>query len=215
MPKGPGDFQSRAVQLKWKSLYMVPANSKPNIKRVKFDQPENPSPTMQLSIPVGTQWQSNSCAYDAVVTVLFSIWQERPDSVTADWHESHSDLLDSLTQRFHRLSSMPVVSPTSSNAHFTLEKIRDSFRQHLAKISPEFTFGRYTGVHSIFRTNSQDSGNCSCHCCRHYLPKWTQCWQKQIIHLQWWSDCIWQTRIKSASLPRWLCPYLTYQMSHL
>ena len=85
-PKGPGDFQRRAVQLKWKSLYMVPANSKPNIKRVKFDQPENPSPTMQLSIPVGTQWQSNSCAYDAVVTVLCNIWQERPESVTADLH---------------------------------------------------------------------------------------------------------------------------------
>lgn len=45
---------------------------------------------------------------------------------------------------------MPIVSPTSSNAQFTLEKIRDSFRQHLAKISPEFTFGRYTSVHSIF-----------------------------------------------------------------
>ncbi|KAF8233645.1 hypothetical protein L208DRAFT_1555052, partial [Tricholoma matsutake] len=71
----------------------------------------------RLSIPVGTQWQSNSCAYDAVVTVLFNIWQQRPESVTAAWHEFHSDLLDSLHKDFIdsaacQLSVLLLLMPT-------------------------------------------------------------------------------------------------------
>ncbi|KAF8237903.1 hypothetical protein L208DRAFT_1506239, partial [Tricholoma matsutake] len=29
-------------------------------------------------VPVGTQWQNNSCAYDAALTILLNIWWEDP-----------------------------------------------------------------------------------------------------------------------------------------
>jgi len=29
-------------------------------------------------VPIGTQWQNNSCAYDAICMVLFNVWCEDP-----------------------------------------------------------------------------------------------------------------------------------------
>ena len=43
---------------------------------------------------------------------------------------------------------MPVLSSAVSR-QFTLEQIRNFFRRRLARISPQFTFGRYASVHCI------------------------------------------------------------------
>jgi len=97
---------------------------------------------------VGTQWQNNSCAYDAVITVLFNIWQDNPVTVTEDWHEFQCNLLDLLAQRFHRHESM-VINRSASH-RFSLDQIRESMRHHLARISTNFSFGSYASVHCIF-----------------------------------------------------------------
>ena len=149
------------LNLKRKRSYEIPAGitlrPKLNLKKVRFHdalatEPEPRPTTIQTNVPVGTQWHNNSCAYDAVITILFNIWRDDPETMTDDWHEFHCDMLDSLSQAFHRHDSMQVVrsAPSSVSRQFTLEQIRDFFRRRLARISPEFTFGRYASVHCIF-----------------------------------------------------------------
>ena len=54
----------------------------------------------KVLVPTGTQWEQNSCAYDAICTVLFNIWHEDPAGTTLSWHQLHNNLLDSLTTSF-------------------------------------------------------------------------------------------------------------------
>ncbi|KAF8809765.1 hypothetical protein BYT27DRAFT_7019149, partial [Phlegmacium glaucopus] len=89
-----------------------------------------------------------SCAYDAVITILFNIWLENPVTVTEDWNEIQCNLLDLLTQCFHSHESM--VDGSASSRRFSLDQIRDFMRRHLARISANFTFGSYASVHCIF-----------------------------------------------------------------
>jgi hypothetical protein len=133
---------------KRKSSYVVPAVKKPRIKKVKFTHlPNDPSKPVQLNVPLGTRWQNNSCAYDAVITLLFNIWREDAISETDSWGELQCELLDSLTQGFHKHEDIQVAS--GSVRTFTLEQIRDFLRRRLARFSAEFTFGSYTSVHSV------------------------------------------------------------------
>jgi hypothetical protein len=100
--------------------------------------------SLQSFIPVGTQWQQNSCAYDAVCTVLFNIWREAPNATTGLWHELHNNMLDSLTADFSSHTSISGPSGMCS-----LERIRDRMRHHFARLSGEFLFGQYASVHAI------------------------------------------------------------------
>jgi hypothetical protein len=102
-----------------------------------------------LNTPLGTRWQNNSCAYDAVITLLFNIWRDDAISETESWHELRCDLLDSLTQCFHKHEDIEVSSVSESVQTFSLEHIRDFIRRRLARLSAEFTFGRYASVHSV------------------------------------------------------------------
>jgi hypothetical protein len=101
---------------------------------------------LQRFIPIGTQWRQNSCAYDAVCTVLFNVWREAPDATSVLWHELHNDLLDSLTTDFNSHTS--VAGRSSSNLN-SLEQIRDSMRRRFARLSGDFPFGQYASVHAI------------------------------------------------------------------
>lgn len=99
-----------------------------------------------MNIPLGTCWQNNSCVYDAVITLLFNIWHEDAISETDSWHELHCELLDSLTQCFHKHEDIEVAASVQT---FSLEQIRDFIRHRLARFSAEFTFGSYASVHSV------------------------------------------------------------------
>ena len=103
---------------------IVPA-VKPRIKKIKFVHlPNDPSTKpIQLKAPLGTRWQNNSCAYDAVITLLFNIWHEDAISETDSWGELQCELLDSFTQGFHKHEDIQVAS--ASVRTFTLEQIRD------------------------------------------------------------------------------------------
>jgi len=135
---------------KCKSSYTCPASiDRCPLKKVKFDHlttdPSNEA--VQLNIPLGTQWQTNSCAYDAVLAILFNIWRECPAATTTAWQEVQCDLLDTLVQSFHTHSSIQVAS--ASSRQFSLEQIRDFLRRHMARISDQFAFSRYASVHCI------------------------------------------------------------------
>ena len=98
----------------------------------------------KVLVPVGTQWENNSCAYDAVCTVLFNVWCEDPVKTTLSWNELDNDLLNSLTTAFE--SHVDILTESTSGS---LERIRDEFRHRLAMLDNEFTFGIYASVHAI------------------------------------------------------------------
>ena len=150
MPDVNSRLQGVVSPVKRKISYIVPSEKKPRIKKVKFSHltgAGDPSRPIQLDIPLGTCWQNNSCAYDTVITLLFNIWCSDSMSETDLWSELQCDLLNSLTQGFHKHEDIQQAS--ASVQTFSLEQIRDFIRHCLARFSSEFTFGRYTSVHSI------------------------------------------------------------------
>ena len=133
------------TQAKRKRINFVSQNK---VKKVKFfhDTTADPSAPIQINVPLGTQWQNNSCAYDAIITVLFNMWFDSDTaSGTASIEDTHCIKLDNLIQNFHSHESQVVSGPQT----YTLEQIRDYFRRCLARVSQEFTFGSYTSVQSI------------------------------------------------------------------
>jgi hypothetical protein len=95
-------------------------------------------------VPIGTQWQNNSCAYDAVCTILFNIWRAEPAAVSLAWSELENDLLNSLITSFDSHVSLRDVPPS-----YSLEQIRDYLRRRMARMSEQFAYGQYTGVHAV------------------------------------------------------------------
>ena len=95
-------------------------------------------------VPIGTQWQHNSCTYDAICTVLFNVWREDPAEMTLSWNELNNDILNSFTASFEL-----HVENSTGPASYSLEQIRDQFRYKLARMDDEFAFGRYASVHTI------------------------------------------------------------------
>ncbi|KAF8225484.1 hypothetical protein L208DRAFT_1306173 [Tricholoma matsutake] len=76
------------------------------------------SVSVHALVPIGTQWQNNSCAYDAICTILFNVWLDDPQTVSHSWHEMRSDLLDSLLVSFNS-----HVSVRGASATYSLEQI--------------------------------------------------------------------------------------------
>jgi len=96
-------------------------------------------------VPIGTQWQNNSCAYDAVCMVLFNVWHEDPAETMQSWNELDNEILNSLTTAFN--SHVDIHTGLTSHS---LEEICDEFRRRLEIIdSSEFPFGDYASVHAI------------------------------------------------------------------
>jgi hypothetical protein len=52
--------------------------------------------------PEGTHWSNNSCAYDAVITVLFNTWRENPPLHNITWSEINNDLISGLVYGFNK-----------------------------------------------------------------------------------------------------------------
>ena len=110
---------------------------------------QNMPASMQLQPAIsrqchGTTWQNNSCAYDAVITILFNVWQQNPANYTAIWQQMGSHELSLLVVGFRQLINNPQLS---------LETIRDPVRQHFATLSDtHFHFGQYTSAHNLLLT---------------------------------------------------------------
>jgi hypothetical protein len=97
-----------------------------------------------MLVPIGTQWDSNSCTYDVIITILFNIWHEDPDTIAIVWNEISNDLLDSLITSFnlHEYSRLGMAS-------YTLEQICDFMRCRFLRLDNEFAFGCYTSAHAV------------------------------------------------------------------
>ena len=89
--------------LKRKRVYIVPTNKKQSIKKIKFCHnvaTTSESAPVQLDIPLGTQWQNNSCAYDAIITILFNMWSD-PNPATTSLEDTQCVMFDALIKSFH------------------------------------------------------------------------------------------------------------------
>jgi hypothetical protein len=151
-PSLGNNYTHFGIQEKRKSNSSFVARQK--VKKVKLyhDTTADPSARIQLNVPLGTQWQNNSCAYDAIITVLFNIWFDSGGSESGIVSIEHTqcDMFDDLIQRFRSHESCQVVSGNlGSPTYYSLEQIREYFRRCLARISQEFTFGSYASVQSI------------------------------------------------------------------
>jgi hypothetical protein len=151
--------QKQSIKKINKKQSIKKVNKKPSysIKKVKFchnaaTDATSASAPVQLNIPLGTQWQNNSCAYDAIITILFNMWSD-PNPATTSLEHTQCVMFDALIKCFHSHESRQVESQTPV---FSLEQIREFFRRHIARTAQEFTFGSYASVQSIgehlFRT---------------------------------------------------------------
>ena len=147
--------------LKRKREYILPTTKKTQspshgIKKVKFFHNAtstgsashgDTSASVHLIIPLGTQWQNNSCAYDVMVTILFNMWSDPgPATTSSSLEDTQCDMFDVLIKSFHTHESRQVESGTPT---FSLEQIREFLRRRLARLSQEFTFGSYASVQSL------------------------------------------------------------------
>ena len=96
-------------------------------------------------VPIGTQWQNNSCVYDAICMVPFNIWHEDLAEMTLAWNKIDNNILNTLTTAFALHEDIHTGS-----ASYSLEQICDNLRRRLARInSNEFPLGEYASVHTI------------------------------------------------------------------
>ena len=98
------------------------------------------TPDITFDIPMGTQWRNNSCAYDAVVSSLFSIWKDDPILHLKSFKDLNDQYLGSMADGFTR----------HVTGEFTLNDVRDFIRRKLQRSAPNnFSWGEETSVHCV------------------------------------------------------------------
>jgi hypothetical protein len=117
-----------------------------------------------MPIPVGTQWKTNSCVYNTIITILFNVWCENLVAMTMKWSELNNDTLNYLTAAFEKHVDYYDHMGTNS---YTLEQIHDCVRHELARLDREFRFGIYTSACAVMNQllMSQMPIMKSIHCC--------------------------------------------------
>jgi hypothetical protein len=92
-------------------------------------------------IPQGMIWSNNSCAYDSIFTILFSIWCNNKNLWTYNFHRMNNPFIIALSNGFNDVD----------NNIKTLETIRDDVRRNLHRFFPQtMAFGNFTSVENIF-----------------------------------------------------------------
>ena len=87
--------------------------------------------------PIGTQWQNNSCTYDAICMVLFNVWCEDLAKTILSWNELHNNLLNMLTTDFN---SHVDICAGSDSPSCSLEQINDFLKHDLAELDNDELF---------------------------------------------------------------------------
>ena len=91
---------------------------------------------VQSLVPIGTVWSQNSCAYDAVLCIIHSIWSSNKNVYTY--------LFGSLNEILQKLVSNFIKHASGTK---TLESTRDDTRRHLHRLAPShFTWGQFTSA---------------------------------------------------------------------
>ena len=98
-------------------LNILPATAEiiePKVKKVCLSPTSIESENHYL-VPRGMIWNNNSCAYDSIFTVLFSIWCGNKNLWHYNFQEIDNPLIKALTDGFNDVN----------NNRNTLEAIRD------------------------------------------------------------------------------------------
>ena len=91
---------------------------------------------VQSLTPIGTIWSQNSCAYDAVLCIMHSIWSSNK-TVYTEIFRNLNDILGNLAINFIKHDS----------GSKTLESTRDDMRHYLDRVAPStFKWGQFTSV---------------------------------------------------------------------
>jgi hypothetical protein len=146
--------------VKQPSIYDLSANGQKNIKRRQsIDSDASQICTKRIKgsisdtenyvssesfVPVGSQWRNNSCAYDAILTILFNVWRENPERISRAWNELGNEHLDFLITAFESR-----IHYHMGMSFYNLEEIQDLMRHQFVRLDGEFAFGRYTSVHAV------------------------------------------------------------------
>ena len=86
-------------------------------------------------------WSNNSCAYDSIFTVLFSIWCNNKNLCNFNFQKMNNPFIIALLNGFNDVDKKIK----------TLEVIRDDVRRNLHTFFPQtMTFGNFTSVENIF-----------------------------------------------------------------
>ncbi len=99
------------------------------------------STSLESIIPQGCHWYNNSCAYDAVIFILYNIWASDIDYFSVKFGELSSEWLGLMSDSFKK----------NIHKQYTLEQIRDYIRRRLCNVYPDyFKFGANASVEGIF-----------------------------------------------------------------
>ena len=92
-------------------------------------------------IPQGMIWSNNSCAYDSIFTILFSVWCDNKNLWNYNFNQMNNPFIISLSNGFNDVDKNIK----------TLETIRDDVRRNLHAFYPQtMAFGNFTSVESVF-----------------------------------------------------------------
>jgi hypothetical protein len=109
-------------------------------KRLKPHHSNDILPNLRISVPTGTRWRNNSCAYDAVVSILYAIWLDDDISRSEAFKELNAKFLGAMAEDFQEHVA----------GKYTLEDVRDFLRRRLYHAAPHlFPWNRDTSVHSM------------------------------------------------------------------
>ena len=76
----------------------------PEKKKLCFYQPSNDYSNYYL-IPQGMIWSNNSCAYDSIFTILFSIWCNNKNLWNYNFHEIIYPFIIALSHEFNNVAN--------------------------------------------------------------------------------------------------------------
>ena len=92
--------------------------------------------------PRGLQWSNNSCAFDAVLSILYNVWQDNATERTVQFKNINIEYLGQIADGFSQTRLRDSV--------YTLEEVRDFMRRSLERADPAvFPWGGYTGIQYI------------------------------------------------------------------
>ena len=85
-----------------------------------------------VMVPVGLKWKENSCTFDAMLTILYNIWQMNSDLWSAQFHSLSLDAVYSLSPGFQAVL----------NGVTELDDVHDTLHREIATLEDEFTWER-------------------------------------------------------------------------
>ena len=95
-----------------------------------------------LGSPRGLQWSNNSCAFDAVLSILYNIWLDNVAERTAQFKDINDEYLGQIANNFSQTRPQGTV--------YTLEEVHNFMQRCLQRVDPAiFAWGRYTGIQYI------------------------------------------------------------------